>query len=94
MIFLALSIVLILNLLIAVMTETHIMYEKRREIEWLHQWATLVLTIERRVCRCLHDQVGVLGADINLRDESRHQKRIFFIEMMNNKKNSDIFASL
>jgi len=86
MIFLALSIVLILNLLIAVMTETHIMYEKRREIEWLHQWATLVLTIERRVCRCLHDQVGVLGADINLHDEQQKEQRYICFTLNKNEE--------
>merc|ERR1712130_939412 len=61
MIFLLLSVVLLFNLLIAIMTETTEEVRQQATEQYMLQWASTVLLIERRVPKCLYKRTGNQG---------------------------------
>ena len=63
---------MLFNLLIAVMTETTESLRMKAEEQWLMQWASTVLFIERRVPRCFYKRTGVKGDTLGLSDYKDH----------------------
>eukprot|EP01084_Bolivina_argentea_P167342 290446_1 len=81
-IFLLLSVVLLFNLLIAIMTETTEEVREQATEQWLLQWASTVLLIERRVPKCLYKRTGNPGIKFGFSDQPNE----YFITFTQTKK--------
>jgi len=69
-IFLLFSVVLLLNLLIAIMMETTEEVRQQAKEQWLLQWASTVLLIERRVPRCFYKRTGNPGSKFGFNEDN------------------------
>ncbi|ETO11471.1 hypothetical protein RFI_25906, partial [Reticulomyxa filosa] len=65
-----LSVVMLWNLLIAVMTETTESIREKATEQWLMQWASTVLLIERRVPRCWYKRTGIPAIKFGFHEQS------------------------
>ena len=86
-IFLLLSVVLLFNLLIAIMTETTEEVRQQATEQWLLQWASTVLLIERRVPKCLYKRTGNPGSKFGFTRKNMTQQ--FFITFTQTKTYND-----
>eukprot|EP01083_Nonionella_stella_P006555 19038_1 len=83
-IFLLLSVVLLFNLLIAIMTETTEEVRQQAIEQWLLQWASSVLLIERRVPKCLYKRTGNAGIKFGFNQKNQHNE--YFITFTQTKQ--------
>jgi len=86
-VFLLLSVVLLLNMLIAIMTETTEEVRAQATEQWLLQWASTVLLIERRVPKCLYKRTGNPGAKFGFTQKNMTEQ--FFITFTQTKTYND-----
>lgn len=83
-IFLLLSVVLLFNLLIAIMTETTEEVRQQATEQYMLQWASTVLLIERRVPKCLYKRTGTQGIKFGF--NSNGQQNHYFITFTQTKQ--------
>ena len=83
-IFLLLSVVLLFNLLIAIMTETTEEVRQQANEQWLLQWASTVLLIERRVPKCIYKRTGNPGIKFGF--NQNNQSKQYFITFTQTKQ--------
>lgn len=67
--YLTLSVALLFNLLIAIMTETTEEVRQQAKEQWLLQWASTVLLLERRVPKCLYKRTGNPGSEFGFSEQ-------------------------
>merc|ERR1712154_674885 len=84
MAFLLLSVVLLFNLLIAIMNETMEEVRQKATEQYMLQWASTVLLIERRVPKCLYKRTGTKGSKFGF--NSNGQQNEYFITFTQTKQ--------
>merc|ERR1711972_1096875 len=85
--YLTLSVALLFNLLIAIMTETTEEVRQQAKEQWLLQWASTVLLIERRVPKCLYKRTGNPGSKFGFTEKNMRNQ--YFISFTQTKQFGD-----
>ena len=87
-IYLLICLIMLFNLLIAMMTETTKELRDKTYEQWLLQWATVTLLIERRIPKYFYKRTGVTGESFGLSDKTKQQ--MYFVTFTRNTQQDQI----